>query len=159
MTAFDEAFMFVVGSEGGYVNDPRDPGGETKYGISKRAFPNLDIARLTLDDAKTIYKTNYWNELRCDDLPPAVALVVFDAAVNAGVSASAKWLQAAVGAKQDGVVGPQTVAKARQAKTADLVIALLTQRNVHNAALRTWPVYANGWSSRLFRLAFQAARV
>lgn len=86
--SFEAAFHFVVNPEveGGYVNDPQDPGGETKYGISKRAYPNEDIKNLTLDRAKELYLRDYWDKAGCDALAWPCALMVFDSAVNQGVS-------------------------------------------------------------------------
>lgn len=81
---FDMAFALVIGAEGGYVNDPNDPGGETKYGISKRAYPNLNIPALTIEQAKEIYRRDYWIPLDCDILPAPMDLYVFDAGVNMG---------------------------------------------------------------------------
>jgi hypothetical protein len=92
MSGFPEAFDFVIGREGGYNNDPRDPGGETKYGISKRSYPDLDIASLTLDDARRIYQQHYWDRVGGDELPAPLALVVFDTAVHSGVSRALKFL-------------------------------------------------------------------
>jgi len=83
---FDKAFSLIIGAEGGYVNDPRDPGGETKYGISKKAYPNLDIKNLSLDDAKVIYKRDYWDMIGADDLQAELDIAAFDCAVNQGVS-------------------------------------------------------------------------
>ncbi len=93
---FDRAFDFVVGSEGGYVDDPDDPGGETKYGISKRAYPHLDIKSLTLDQAKGIYLSDYWNKSGCNNLPYPLDFCVFDTAVNLGVGRAAKMYSQAV---------------------------------------------------------------
>ena len=84
MSTFDSAFEIVVGIEGNYSNDPNDPGGETKYGISKRAHPSLDIANLTLEDAKAIYKKEYWDVLGLDNEPWYLQLNLFDIAVNEG---------------------------------------------------------------------------
>ena len=86
---FDLAFSLVIGHEGGYVNDPRDPGGETKFGISKKSYPNLNIRLLTLADAKRIYLRDYWNRLQLDRLPDAVRFDLFDAAVNSGLTTAA----------------------------------------------------------------------
>jgi len=83
--SFERAIDFTLKWEGGYSNDPTDPGGETKYGISKRAHPDLDITNLTLEDAKDIYRTEYWNASGCDNLPEPLDIVVFDTAVNMGV--------------------------------------------------------------------------
>jgi len=84
----------VVGIEAGYVNDPQDPGGETKFGISKRAYPNEDIANLTLERAQELYQRDYWNACGCDGYSWEIALVIFDCAVNQGVSV-AKLLHSA----------------------------------------------------------------
>ena len=110
MSAFDQAFEIVVGHEGGYSNNSADPGGETKFGISRRSYPNLNIATLTLDQAKAIYQTDFWNRAGCDLCDPGLALVLFDAAVNNGVGQAVRWLQAAVGANADGAIGPATKA-------------------------------------------------
>ena len=84
--SFDRAVTFVLLMEGGYVNDPDDPGGETNHGISKRSYPNLDIRSLTIDDAKTIYKRDYWDKCSCDNLNYGMDVCVFDTAVNMGVN-------------------------------------------------------------------------
>ena len=75
---------FVLSAEGGLVDDGSDPGGLTKFGISQRAYPNLDIRELTIEGAKALYRKDYWNRFSCDKLPPGIALLVFDAAVNQG---------------------------------------------------------------------------
>lgn len=100
---------FVLSWEGGYVNDPRDPGGETKYGISKRAHPSVDIRNLTIQQAHEIYRADYWERIRGDYLPPRAAIAVMDFAVHSGVPAASLALQGEVGAKQDGVIGPRTI--------------------------------------------------
>ena len=79
---FDTAVTAVLSYEGGYVNDPNDPGGETNWGISKRAYPNLDIRNLTRDRAIQIYRRDYWDSLGCDQFPPAIVIALFDSAVN-----------------------------------------------------------------------------
>ena len=83
--SWDKAITFTLSWEGGYVNNPDDLGGETKHGISKRAYPNLDIKNLTLEAAKVIYKQDYWNKLNCDNLPYPLDIVVFDTAINMGI--------------------------------------------------------------------------
>jgi lysozyme family protein len=95
--SFEKAIEFTLKWEGGYSNDPTDPGGETKYGISKRAHPNLDIANLTLEDAKNIYRTEYWDASGCNNLSEPFDMVVFDAAVNMGVGRSKTLLTTAKG--------------------------------------------------------------
>ncbi len=108
MDRFDAAFAIIVGEEGGYARDPADPGGETKFGISRRAYPSLDIAALTLDDAKAIYRRDYWDRYRCREMPWRWALAVFDTAINQG--GGVRWAQLAMSAVADGAVGPQTLA-------------------------------------------------
>ncbi len=89
---FGRAIEFVLRWEGGYSNDPSDPGGETKYGISKRAHPDVDIANLTLEDAKTIYRAEYWVPLGCDGLDWPLDLVCMDSGVNLGPSRAREFL-------------------------------------------------------------------
>jgi len=108
-TNFSRAMDFVLRWEGGYVNDENDAGGETHWGISKRAFPDLDIRALSEDKARAIYRTDYWDKISGDDLPAPVSLVVMDYAVNSGVSRAAKALQRIVGVTRDGQIGPQTL--------------------------------------------------
>lgn len=90
--SFDQALQFVLEREGGYVNDPADPGGETNLGISKKAYPNIDIRNLTPELAGILYKRDYWDAAGCDSLTPGMALVVFDTAVNCGVTRAKAWL-------------------------------------------------------------------
>lgn len=145
---FDQAFERLIGHEGGYVNDPRDPGGETNWGISKRAYPDVDIKALTMDAAKAIYRRDYWAPVRADELPDSVRFDVFDAAVNHGVSQAAKWLQRAAGAQPDGVIGAQTVAAARNAGEQ-----LAAHFNGYRLKFYTdsgnWTVYGKGWTRRV----------
>lgn len=159
MTAFDEAFRIVVGHEGGYVDDPRDPGGRTKFGISQRSYPNLDIGALTLDDAKRIYKRDFWERAHCHIMDPGLALIVFDAAVNNGVGQAARWLQAALGVTVDGVIGPATRAALAQANAEEVLTELHASRIYMMAGLSTWKTFGRGWSRRLARLPYQAARM
>ena len=91
---FDTAFERLIGNEGRYVNDPRDPGQETNFGISKRSYPNVDIAKLTREGAKAIYLKDFWLIIDAD---PAIKFQVFDFAVNSGVQTAIRKLQAAIG--------------------------------------------------------------
>ena len=160
MSAFDRCFAIVVGTEGGYVNDPNDPGGETKYGISKRAYPDVDIAALTVGDARVIYLRDYWNKVRGDDLPAELALLVFDAAVNSGVSRAVRWLQATVHVIEDGVIGPKTIAAVEAVQPGWPLLAEYTLlRLLFMTGLPSWKRYGNGWARRLCRLPYQALGV
>lgn len=152
---FRYAVEEVLRSEGGYVNDPQDPGGETNFGISKRAYPELNIAALTKPDAIAIYYRDYWLKAKCDKLPPALGAAVFDSAVNQGVDRAVKLLQAALGVAVDGVIGPQTIARAALIpKTA--LVDFTTQRILHYASLPTFGRFGKGWVSRAVRAAMGA---
>lgn len=149
MTLFEQYFERLIGHEGGYVADSRDPGGETKFGISKRAYPHLDIKALMLQDAKAIYKRDYWDRACCDALPPGVAFDVFDAAVNSGIGQSIRFLQRAVGVADDGVVGPVTLAAVRRTDAETVQARFNGQRLDFMSRLTTWDVFGKGWARRI----------
>lgn len=152
---FRYAVEEVLRSEGGLVNDPKDPGGLTNFGISQRAYPGVDIAKLTKEGAIAIYHRDYWLNAGCDKLPPALGVVVFDAAVNQGVDRAVKMLQTALGVTADGIIGPQTVARASMIpKTA--IVDFTTQRILHYASLPTFGRFGKGWVSRAVRSAVSA---
>ena len=112
-----KSFELVIKTEGGYVNDPDDPGGETNLGVTKAAWSSYlarpieegEMKALTKDMVKSFYKRMYWDKLKCDSLPVGVDYAVFDFGVNAGTGQSAKFLQRAVGAADDGSIGPGTL--------------------------------------------------
>jgi lysozyme family protein len=103
MANFDESVQWVLDREGrdAYTNYPGDPGGETKWGISKRYHPKLDIKNLTEQQAIEIYRTEYWNAAMCDSLPDDLALAVFDCAVNPGVGIALKMMTECNGTVED----------------------------------------------------------
>lgn len=170
MTAFDQAFRIVVGEEGGYTANPADPGNwtggacgrgacnGTRYGVSAAAYPGLAIATLTLDAARAIYRRDYWDPVGGDSLPPALALLVFDAAVNNGVSRAVRWLQGAAGVAPDGAIGPRTLAAvtASAGQGAALLAEFQAQRLLFMAGLPTWRTFGLGWARRLCRLPYAA---
>lgn len=131
MSFFPAAFQIVVGIEAGYVNDPDDPGGETKYGISKRSYPNLDIAQLTLDQAQVIYRRDYWDKLNLDALSWELALVEFDAAVNQG--------------------------EGFEHTLHGDAVEMMAERAMHYAETKNFAKYEHGWFRRLFTI-FKAAQ-
>lgn len=149
MTAFDTAMTRLLAHEGGYVNDRKDPGGETKYGISKRAYPEVNIKTLTKAQAREIYLKDYWQAIRGDELHPAVAFQVFDAAVNHGVSWASKTLQRAVRATVDGKIGPQTIAAAENMGPGATVDRFNDYRERYYRALPTFGRFGKGWLARL----------
>lgn len=145
---FDRAVTFVLQWEGGEVNDPRDPGGHTKYGISKRAYPHLDITNLTSEQAIGIYQTDYWELVKGDELPFPIALQTFDMAVNAGISAGAKCLQRALRTLADGIIGPSTLSIAKTSDPKVIAPLLTTERILYYTQLDNWPRYGKGWTKR-----------
>lgn len=156
MTSFDKAFEILIGHEGGYVNDLADRGGETRYGISKRAYPHIDIVNLTLAQAKEIYRTDYWDKVKCSSLPPDLALLVFDAAVNNGVGAASRWLQGAANVAVDGAIGPKTIAASFSSGVAERFHAMRVDAMTK---MPTWPNHGRGWAKRLASLPFNAAEM
>ncbi|WP_247655520.1 glycoside hydrolase family 108 protein [Hydrogenophaga aromaticivorans] len=152
-TSFDECFRVLLGTEGGYVDHPADPGGATRWGVTERVARAAgyvgDMREFPESEAKRIYHRQYWAPARTDELPPAIRQAVFDAAVNSGVAQSAKWLQRAIGAKDDGVIGSQTIMMAR-ASTPDFVLRrMLSQRLRFMTDLKTWPHFSRGWARRI----------
>lgn len=132
--SFDRAFEIVIGHEGGYVNDPQDPGGETKFGISKRAYPTLDIKSLTIEQAKGLYYEDYWLKAGCDHfVDDVMAMLMFDCAVNQGVERAKK-------------IGT----------TAMTPVDFQAERALHYASLPTFQRYGRGWMRRLFRGLLQS---
>jgi lysozyme family protein len=151
--SFEKSVGFVLKAEGGYVNDPDDPGGETKYGISKRAYPNEDIRNLTRERAIALYKRDYWDPAGCDRLPPRVAACVFNSAVNNGVRAAIKLLQRAVKETPDGVIGPATLRAVATYEESDVVTMFLQEQLFYYFQLTGWRKYGRGWTRRQFDLA------
>ena len=154
--SFDRAFELLIGSEGGYVNDPNDPGGETKYGISKRSYPHLHIESLTLADAKRIYHRDFWAFVSGDALPWPLSYFVFDAAVNQGVAPAIRILQQALGVDADGVIGPQTLSAVGKFPQSEVCALYLAMRGVRYAGTRNFNIYGLGWLKRLFLAVWDA---
>lgn len=170
--AFDRAMQFVLRFEGGFVDHVADPGGATNHGISLRfAVSNgtlVDLDRdgdVDADDirlvtpaiAAEIYRANFWDAVRGDDLPAIVAVVAFDAAINCGAARAVRWLQAAVGASQDGVLGPRTLAALRASDHRAVASEMIAQRFAHHAGLPTWRTFGMGWARRCSALLLFAA--
>lgn len=152
---FERAVDIVLSHEGGYVFDPHDPGGETNYGISKRAFPELDIKNLTREHAIEIYRKAYWEPLLPLLLPPALRLCAFDCAVNQGLSRSIKWLQGAVGVKQDGYVGRETIEALSIYGDKEALSRFVQYRVDHYSRLPNWGRYGAGWMRRLLLVTIE----
>jgi len=153
---FNKAFHIVMMAEGGYVNDPHDPGGQTRFGVSKRAYPDLDIRNLTWEQAREIYHRDYWKRIRGDSLPWPLNVILFDAAVNQGVYTAVTMLQRTVGVTNDGIVGPRTLravnSHAREG-TSNVCVNFLTKRALRYTRTKGFDRYGGGWFRRLFKLA------
>ena len=154
---FRKCVDVVLRHEGGFSDHPHDPGGATNLGITLNTLKEWrgdnsltadDVRNLTVDEAREIYRTRYWNVLRCDDLPAGVDLVVFDFGVNAGPSRSAKVLQKVVGAEADGSVGPATLAATKAQSSRDVVTQMSQLRLEFYRGLSTWPTFGRGWTNR-----------
>lgn len=146
---FDTAFALVIGHEGGYTPGKEDPGGETKFGISKRSYPGEDIPNLTLDRAKAIYAKDFWSVARCDELPELIRFDVFDTAVNSGVRTACKLLQRCVGVPEDGVIGQVTLTNAATLSPYQLLARYNGHRLKFMTDLEVWPEFSRGWARRV----------
>jgi lysozyme family protein len=146
---FDASFAKLIPEEGGYVNDPNDPGGETKFGISKRAYPNIDIPNLTIDGAKAIYLEDYWRRCVCDALPSPINFSVFDTAVNSGVREAAKLLQETLGVPAEGIIGPGTREAIQGKDPIRLSVVFEAKRLVFMTTCSAWQNDGKGWARRV----------
>jgi len=146
---FDDAFARTINHEGGYTEGKDDPGGETKFGLSKRAYPQRNIAALTLADARAVYLRDYWGPAGCDAVPDDIKADLFDAAVNSGVRAAVKLLQRAVGEAEDGVLGPRMLQAVNAMSAPRLAARFNGARPAFMAGLTTWPTFGRGWALRV----------
>jgi lysozyme family protein len=146
---FARAIERVLAHEGGFVDNPDDPGGKTRWGISQRTYPHLNIATLTREQAIALYRRDAWTPIRGDALPEAIAFQVLDAAVNHGVVRAVGWLQQVLDLRVDGVVGPLTRAAAADADPVALILAYNAARLDFYVRLRTFPTFGRGWTRRI----------
>lgn len=145
---FDTAFDRLISNEGGYVNNPADPGGETNWGISKRSYPNIDIKNLTREGAKAIYLRDFWLRGHMDEYDSALSFQVFDFAVNSGIETAIRKLQQAAGVADDGHVGPVTVAAIKARSVTDMLMLFIAERLDFWRKLSNWPKFGAGWAGR-----------
>lgn len=153
---FNTAFHKLLGHEGGYSNHPNDPGGETMWGVTKRVARangyEGEMKNMPVDFAKMVYRKLYWDDVRADELPDVLRYPVFDAAVNSGVKQSIRWLQQAINAEVDGIIGPQTVSFASKVDPEIAVRKMLGIRLQFMADLSTWSSFGRGWARRIASL-------
>jgi lysozyme family protein len=150
---FDQAFDILLRHEGGFSDHAADPGGKTRFGITEAVAREVgyrgDMRELPLDLAKRIYKDRYWDAVRAEELPEAIRYAVFDAAVNSGPRQAIRWLQRAVGANDDGIIGPQTLAAVRAADPERVLRRVLAARLRFMVGLPNWPAFGRGWARRI----------
>lgn len=169
--AFERALRVILRHEGGYVNHPRDPGGRTNLGVTQRTWESwtgkpsseAEMRALTTEKVAPVYRKNYWDKLRCDDLPAGLALCVFDFGVNAGPARAARYLQKLVGAAQDGIVGPATLAVAKEWVERHGEAAAVRQyqesRRAYYRQLGTFATFGRGWLRRVDETETEALRM
>ena len=154
---FQRALALVLKHEGGWSDHPSDPGGATMKGVTLatyRAYINKngtkdDLRNITQAQLEKVYREQYWNKVRGDDLPSGVDYAVFDFAVNSGPARAAKYLQAVVGVAQDGVIGPQTLAAVKAASASAVIDKLCDKRLAFLQGLKTWSTFGKGWGRRV----------
>ena len=151
---YAQALKQVLKYEGGKVDDPRDPGGRTAYGVTqdtynawrkKQNLPTTDVYNISQTEVAAIYRQEYWDRINGDNLPAGVDFAVFDFAVNSGVSRAAKMLQSVVGVTQDGVIGPATI----QATKTYVAMTVTNKRLAFMQSLSIWSTFGKGWSARI----------
>ena len=164
-SAYDEALRLVLAQEGGRVDDPRDPGGRTNFGVTQSTYDAWRQRRHQLrrsvfgiepSEVAAIYRHDYAEPLRFDDLPPGVGYAVLDAGINSGVSRAARWLEVAVGCGPDGRIGVACLAACRMADPARLIDAVCDARLGLMRHLPTWAHFGAGWTRRVAFVRKQA---
>lgn len=150
---FIQIFNRLIGHEGGYVNDPRDPGGETNWGITKRTAQangyQGSMRAMTREQAYKIYYSAFWLRYQCDKMPEAVAYQFFDAAVNHGLGNASRMLQRAVNVADDGIIGNMTIAAIKKMAISDVIMRLNAERLEFYCKLSTFATFGKGWVRRV----------
>jgi lysozyme family protein len=154
---FQECLDLVLKSEGGWVNNPADPGGETNLGVTKRVWEEYvghavkTMKNLTKDDVAPMYELKYWRPCYCEVLPRGLDFVVFSMGVNAGPGRSVKLLQQSIGCVPDGVIGPRTRELISASNSANLIAKFSETRREYYRSLKTFPIFGKGWLARVDR--------
>jgi len=154
---FKSALKHVLVHEGGWADHPKDPGGATMKGVTLATYRRYfsedkskdNLHNISAEELEEIYRSGYWNKCRCDKLPPGVDYAVFDAAVNSGPGRGMIWLQAAVGAKQDGGIGPNTLSRVEEQDPLRVTDDMCDRRLTFLRSLSTWPTFGKGWGRRV----------
>ncbi len=154
---YDKCLQAILHHEGGYVNHPKDPGGETNLGVTKRVYEEWggtkDMKDLLVEDVAPIYKKNYWDKIKADSLPAGLDLCVFDFGVNAGPGRAAKYLQGQIGTMPDGGIGPNTLAKLEEylkfTSVEQAIKVYQESRQDYYEQLSTFSTFGRGWTRRV----------
>ena len=169
MSSFETTFSRTIGHEGKFQANPKDRGnwtggkegvGElkgTKWGLAAMTYPHLDIANITLEQAKEIYFNDWWLKLKMDCWPNVMKYQIFDAAFNHGTGRANQFLQFAARVKDDGVIGPKTIAAVNKTDPNDLVLRFLAKRLRYFTEVKTWAEFSRGWSLRVAQCLEYAA--
>ena len=164
---FERAMQVMLVHEGGYSNLKQDPGGATNKGVTQRTYDahrkrqnksRQSVRDITDAEVFEIYRTQYWNTVRADELPAGLAYCVFDAAVNSGPARAAKWLQSVVGATQDGIIGDQTLAAIGGQDVSAVIDKYCDVRLAFMKRLKHWPTFKNGWTRRVSEVRAQSKK-
>jgi len=162
---WQKSFELMLKSEGGFGNDPRDPGGMTNLGVTKATWENWvgrasdenEMRSLTPEKVEPLYKKKFWDAVRGDELPVGIDYLVFDFAVNAGVGRSAKVLQMAIGANPDGSIGPLTLMAVSNFDPADLIDRFSNAKEDFYKSLPTFETFGRGWLNRVADVKLKAS--
>jgi lysozyme family protein len=164
-STYDEALRRLLAHEGGYTNHPSDPGGPTNFGITIHDYRKYidasggaaDVRQMTVEQAKAIYRSKYWNAMRCDELPAGVDFAVFDYGVNSGIGRAPKVLKRILDLDAStSAVTPQVIEAAKRRDARSIVGAICDERLRFLKSLRTWPVFGNGWGRRVSEVRMAA---
>jgi len=162
---WQKSFELMLKSEGGYVNNPADPGGMTNLGVTKatwenwvgRASDEAEMRGLTPEKVEPLYKKKYWDAVRGDELPTGISYLCFDFAVNAGAGRSIKTLQTAVGVTPDGGFGPMTMAAVQAVDPVDLIERFSQAKEDFYRSLTTFATFGKGWLNRVADVKVKAS--
>lgn len=146
---FDVAFDRLMGNEGGYSFNKNDPGGETQWGISKRSYQDIDIKALTREDARAIYRRDFWDRINANNLHDGVAFQLLDFAVNSGIETAVRYLQRALGVADDGYWGPISERAAAKMSETDQIMRINAERLDFMTRLNAWTSFSRGWARRI----------
>ena len=169
MTAsnFARAFALTLRHEGGYVDHPADPGGATNLGVTigtlsdwlDRKASKAEVRALTKDSVKPIYKRNYWDKMRGDELPMGVDYAVYDFGVNSSPRRGVMALQRAIGVADDGVIGPVTLGRLAEKKPEDVIRKICADRMSFLRKIKTWRTFGKGWTRRVDGVLAEALKM